>query len=92
MALRGAKRKRGHARGMGSPPRSGKKHMIKLLLLSALFLSSAHAWTRDYGGCTFSGPGTLVRTGSCPDVGGTVNLAGRGITAKPMFRALVPGS
>ena len=43
MALRGAARKRVHARGMGGPLRLNRKHMSKLLLVMALCLSSAPA-------------------------------------------------
>jgi hypothetical protein len=37
-----------------------------------------------FGGCTFSGDyagAPLVRTGSCPSQGGTLDLQGKGITS-----------
>ena len=43
-------------------------------------------WTFDFGGCTFSGDfagAPLVRSGSCPAEGGTLHLAGKGITSVP---------
>ncbi len=43
-------------------------------------------WTLDFGGCTFSGDyagAPLVRSGSCPAEGGTLRLAGKGITSVP---------
>ncbi len=43
-------------------------------------------WTMAFGGCTFSGNyagAPLVRAGSCPTQGGTLDLYGKGITSVP---------
>ncbi len=73
---------------MGSPLRLhfSSKRVSKLLLLVAL-LSSSHAarpWSVTYGGCVFSGDldgAPLVRSGSCPTQGGTLDLGNYGITS-----------
>jgi hypothetical protein len=47
---------------------------------------SSETWTTSFGGCTFSGNyagAPLVRTGSCPTQGGTLNLDSKGITSVP---------
>jgi hypothetical protein len=85
-----------HRRGKGKVMRSplkldhSSKYVSKLLPLLAL-LSSAHAarpWgiSLGYVGslCTWSGDydgAPLVRAGSCPYVGGYLNLYSRGITS-----------
>jgi hypothetical protein len=85
-----------HRRGKGKVMRSpfrldiSSKYVSKLLLLLAR-LSSAHAarsWriSLGYAGslCTWSGNydgAPLVRAGSCPYVGGYLNLYSRGITS-----------
>jgi len=47
----------------------------------------AHAWETTFGDCTFSGPetggGALVRTGSCPDDSGSLELINKQITSVP---------
>jgi hypothetical protein len=43
-------------------------------------------WTLAYGGCSFSGDyagAPLVRSGSCPTQGGTLELSSKGITSVP---------
>ena len=43
-------------------------------------------WTVAFGGCTFSGDyagAPLVRTGSCPTQGGTLDLQGKFVTSVP---------
>jgi len=59
------------------------------LVAGAVFLSllpRAHAWEMNFGGCTFSGPddgGALVRSGSCSEEGGGLDLSIKGITTVP---------
>jgi len=56
VALWGAARKGGHARGMSGPLSFSRKNMIKLLLLFALCLSSALAqpWSENFGACSLT--------------------------------------
>ena len=49
-------------------------------------LPEARAWEVEFGPCTFSGPdsgGALVRSGSCPEESGTLDLDNKGITSVP---------
>ena len=67
---------------------SGSKKMLLALLglLAASRSASAYPWTRGFGGCTFSGDydgAPLVRSGSCPTQGGTLDLSDMGITSVP---------
>ena len=51
-----------------------------------LLSAQSQPWTVAYGGCTFSGDDAgaqLVRTGTCPTQGGTLDLTGKGITSVP---------
>ena len=85
MALRGAARRSGNARGMGGARRLDRKHMSKLLLVLALCLGSALAapWSKTYEGCTISGDTSgapLERSGSCPTQSGNLWLDNKGIT------------
>ncbi len=46
--------------------------------------AESQTWTASFGNCTFSGDYTgapLVRTGSCPTHGGTLDLRSKGITS-----------
>ncbi len=46
--------------------------------------STPSTWTLAYGGCSFSGDyagAPLVRSGSCPTQGGTLDLSSKGITS-----------
>ena len=86
MALRGAARRSGNARGMGGARRLDRKHMSKLLLVLALCLGSALAapWSETFGGCSFSGDyngAPLERSGSCPTQSGSLSLGNKGITS-----------
>ena len=56
--------------------------LFALVLLAARD-SAAEPWTRTYGGCIFSGSGTLVRAGSCPTQSGILDLSQQGITELP---------
>jgi hypothetical protein len=66
---------------------ASKKMLLALLgLLAASRSASALPWTVGFGGCTFSGNDSgapLVRSGSCPTQGGTLELQGKGITSVP---------
>ena len=51
-----------------------------------LLSAQSQTWTVSFGDCTFSGDDAgapLVRTGSCPTQGGTLDLWGKGITSVP---------
>ena len=56
--------------------------LFALVLLAARD-SAAEPWTRTYGGCIFSGSGTLVRAGSCPTQSGILDLSQKRITELP---------
>jgi hypothetical protein len=70
-------------RGMGIT--RGKASLLALLgLLAASRSASALPWTVGFGGCSFSGDSDgapLVRSGSCPTQGGSLNLSNKGITS-----------
>ena len=67
---------------------SGVQKMVLALLglLAASRSAFALPWTVEFGGCSFSGDSNgapLVRSGSCPDQGGRLDLISRGITSLP---------
>lgn len=52
----------------------------------AAHVRAAPSWEVEFGSCTFSGPeggGALVRSGSCPEESGTLDLRDKGITSVP---------
>jgi hypothetical protein len=57
---------------------------VLLLVLLAASQASAEPWTIEFGNCTFYGDtagAPLVREGSCPSEGDTLDLSSKGITA-----------
>ena len=55
-------------------------------LLQILLSAESKTWTMAFGNCTFSGDyagAPLVRTGSCPTQGGSLDLSSKGITSVP---------
>ena len=57
-----------------------------MCLMAVSKSASALPWTVEFGECSFSGDydgAPLVRSGSCPTQGGTLDLSRKGINALP---------